>query len=550
MVPLCRGFPIVGRTRILPNVAIPPVLAPALAVFTVNVIAEVVREVNEIAKTVPALLPLIVTVGDVEVVSHSNPAGAVKIIVPVPIAPFPDSVRTGPVKLVNAALAVSAEIALPPVAEVNCAVPTLMDGEVDCWMDGLVMSDAVTVKPPLELKTTWKLCVPLTSAALSGSVADKSLEVIPTVSVTPLKGFQLLSTALTVAMKLMPTFSAVGVPVLPVLVPGAAVSPGTSNCSFTNAPVLMLIAGLVFAGIAEWVRSLAVIVAVPAVLSVILKLRVPSVSALESGSVAFTSLEAMATVSFVLTTFQFASTAFTVTVKAVPAVCAVGAPVLPVAVPGAAISPGTNICSFAKFAVMTVMAELVLAVLVPSVKSLAVTVWLPVVFSVTLKAFVPPDKAALTGKIALVSDEVIATVSRTPLTRFQFASTAFTVTLKAVPSFWVFGVPLFPVAVPGAAVSPGARSCNCTKRPAFTVIIPLLLADLVPSVTSLAVIVALPAVLRVTLKFFVPPARAAFAGKAALASDEVTEAISVTEATTFQFASTAFTVTVKGLPAA
>src|SRR5438309_174522 len=122
MVPLCRGFPIVGRTRILPNVAIPPVLAPALAVFTVNVIAVLVRDVNEIAKTVPALLPLIVTVGDVEVVSHSNPAGAVKIIVPVPIAPFPDSVRTGPVKVVNAALAVSAEIALPPVAAVTATV--------------------------------------------------------------------------------------------------------------------------------------------------------------------------------------------------------------------------------------------------------------------------------------------------------------------------------------------------------------------------------------------------------------------------------------------
>jgi hypothetical protein len=87
------------------------------------VIAEAVRDVNEIAKTVPPVVsPLIVTVGDVEVVSHSKPDGAVKMIVPVGIAPLPDSVRTGPVKVVNVPLAVSAEIALPPVAAVTATV--------------------------------------------------------------------------------------------------------------------------------------------------------------------------------------------------------------------------------------------------------------------------------------------------------------------------------------------------------------------------------------------------------------------------------------------
>ena len=59
---------------------------------------------------------------------------------------------------------------------------------------------------------------------------------------------------------------------------------------------------------------------------------------------------------------------------------------------------------------MTAIAELVLAVLPPSVTSLAVTVWLPVVFNVTLKIFVPPDKAAFAGKIALPSVEATATV--------------------------------------------------------------------------------------------------------------------------------------------
>src|SRR5260221_531304 len=78
IVPLCKGFAIVGRTRMFPNVAMHPLLPPALTVLTVKVIADVVRDVNEMAKTVPAVEPLIVTVGAVPVVSHSNPAGAFK----------------------------------------------------------------------------------------------------------------------------------------------------------------------------------------------------------------------------------------------------------------------------------------------------------------------------------------------------------------------------------------------------------------------------------------------------------------------------------------
>src|SRR5438093_12933146 len=58
----------------------------------------------------------------------------------------------------------------------------------------------------------------------------------------------------------------------------------------------------------------------------------------------------------------------------------------------------------------TVNNGLVLAVLVPSVMSVAVTVIGPGVFSVTLKVWVPPARAALAGRVALPSLEVIHTV--------------------------------------------------------------------------------------------------------------------------------------------
>ena len=54
-------------------------------------------------------------------------------------------------------------------------------------------------------------------------------------------------------------------------------------------------------------------------------------------------------------------------------------------------------------------------------------------------------------------------------TKFQFASTAFTVTFKDVPAICVVGIPVFPVVVPGAAVSPGINTCNFDAVPAFTV---------------------------------------------------------------------------------
>ena len=100
--------------------------------------------------------------------------------------------------------------------------------------------------------------------------------------------------------------------------------------------------------------------------------------------------------------------------------------------------------------------------------SAAVSVALPAVFKVTLKIWAPLANAALDGNVALLSVEVMPTVSPTVLTRFQFASTALTVTLNAAPAVRAVGVPVLPVAVPGAAVSPGARSWSLVKAPGLT----------------------------------------------------------------------------------
>ncbi len=136
---------------------------------------------------------------------------------------------------------------------------------------------------------------------------------------------------------------------MPVLLPGAAVSPGANSCNFTNGPALTAIDGLVLAVLAPSVRSEAVRVCEPAVLNVTLRVWVPETKGMFAGKPALASLEAVPIVSvMVFTTFQKLSTALTVMLKGVPAVRALGAPVLPVAVPGAAISPGTNSWSFAR----------------------------------------------------------------------------------------------------------------------------------------------------------------------------------------------------------
>jgi len=70
-----------------------------------------------------------------------------------------------------------------------------------------------------------------------GKVALASLELRPTMSLTVLTTFHWESTALKITPKELPTVCPLGVPVLPDAVPGAAVSPGNSNCSLLNGPV-------------------------------------------------------------------------------------------------------------------------------------------------------------------------------------------------------------------------------------------------------------------------------------------------------------------------
>ena len=124
--------------------------------------------------------------------------------------------------------------------------------------------------------------------------------------------------------------------------------------SLLAAPAFTVIDGLALAVLAALEISLAVRVREPVVLSVTLTVRVPADNAPLAGKVALESLEVMPTVSVLLTRFQFASTELMVTLNAVPAPCAVGDPVLPAAVPGAAVSPGTSNCNFTNAVALTV----------------------------------------------------------------------------------------------------------------------------------------------------------------------------------------------------
>src|SRR5947207_680824 len=108
-----------------------------------------------------------------------------------------------------------------------------MAGEVFGDFVPSVTSATEKVVLPRVAGVTPRLFVPEARAAFAGSVALGSLEVRPTVSVTVLTTFQLASTALTVTLKGVHAVWALGAPVLPAAVPGAAVSPGANNCNFT-----------------------------------------------------------------------------------------------------------------------------------------------------------------------------------------------------------------------------------------------------------------------------------------------------------------------------
>src|SRR5438309_1102039 len=152
----------------------------------------------------------------------------------------------------------------------------------------------------------------------------------------------------------------------------------------------------------------------------------------------------------VLTTFQFASTALITTPLpiAAPAVCAVGvAAVLPVAVPGAATSPGNRLCSFVTAPAFTVTLALVLAVNVPP----ALKVKLDKVPLPASNVSFPAADSFPTRRSSDLSELVIVTFGVAVLTTFQFASTALTRTPLAIaaPAVCAVGVAaVLPVAVP------------------------------------------------------------------------------------------------------
>src|SRR5258706_413518 len=98
------------------------------------------------------------------------------------------------------------------------------------------------------------------------------------------------------------------------------------------------------------------------------------------------------------------------------------------------------------------MAALGLAVLVPSVLSLAVTA--QALLRVRLTVVPSPTSPGRAGTTALASLELPAPVSFV-FTTFQLASTPLPVTVNGAPALGTAGVPVFPFAVPGAAVSPG-----------------------------------------------------------------------------------------------
>lgn len=98
-----------------------------------------------------------------------------------------------------------------------------------------------------------------------------------------------------------------------------------------------------------------------------------------------------------------------------------------------------------------------LAVLVPSVTSAAVTVQSPGVLNVTLNVCEPSESAASAGSVAEASLLVMVIVS-VELTMFQSASTALTVTLNGMSESCASGVPALPVGVLGAFDSPGIKT--------------------------------------------------------------------------------------------
>ena len=88
-------------------------------------------------------------------------------------------------------------------------------------------------------------------------------------------------------------------------------------------------------------------------------------------------------------------------------------------------------------------------------------------------------------------------MSDTVFIKFQLASTALTVTVKAIPTVWALGVPVLPLVVPGAALSTGANNCSFANGAALTAKLEL---DTPVTVPSVAVMVVVSAFVRVVAR--------------------------------------------------
>jgi len=96
--------------------------------------------------------------------------------------------------------------------------------------------------------------------------------------------------------------------------------------------------------------------------------------------------------------------------------------------------------------------------IVMSVWSWARMLNVPPALNVTWKVAVPPTSCAGAGSVALASVAWISIASVVVGTRFQPESQARTVTVNGTFAVWRFGVPVLPVVVPGAALSPGSNT--------------------------------------------------------------------------------------------
>src|SRR5579859_1992166 len=116
----------------------------------------------------------------------------------------------------------------------------------------------------------------------------------------------------------------------------------------------------------------------------------------------------------------------------------------------------------------------------------AVMVQEPEVLKVPEKLRAPATRLSGPLFVNVTSVDVSVTVSVTDVTRLKNASTALTVIEKATVFVSFAGVPVLPVGVPGAAVSPGTRTCSCEYVLGLTVtvaLVPVLLEGLPVAVT-------------------------------------------------------------------